>query len=397
MEAWLGELKPNAAEPRGRTGWLLAKAGWRLVRGSRTILALVLMLAALWTIGGVVGYATGIRVGGDPDIAGTAVVHSLVLLAATYLLGAIVAAVDAALDGAPLDLRDAFDETRICARDLFWWAAISLAFWLGLIALVNSNARGLFIVGDLVWLVLTTFVVPLIVIGGLSPLAALGESAGLLRRRWRESLNALVGIGFFAALATVPSAAIFTHAGALARETGDSQRLLVIVGLALIFAAFGLATATREAFATLLVRDDFGDLSPREHAGPRPSRGAKARRIVVGIVATVAIFATFSAITKHDRQVLRASSSPGANYVNIASDPSGVELPAGAPVVYQGRTIGQVLGSRSVATGLKVSFHLDPGFTPSSTPGYFVVDANGGDPRLLLVSAGEAPPVSPPV
>lgn len=397
MEAGLGELNANAAEGRGSAGWRLAKTGWRMVRGDRTILVLVLLLAALWTIGAVVGLASRFKVGDGHDIVGTALLNAVALLGVTFLLGAIVAAVDAALDGARLDLRDAFDETRICARELFWLAAITLAFWLGLILLLRGHAPALFVLADLVWLVLTSFAVPMIVIGGLSPLEALAESAGLLRRRWRESLNALVGIAFFTALACFPSAAVFVHAGALVQETGHNQRPLAIVGMALLFAAIGLGTATREAFATLLVRDDFGDLAPRERAGPGLSRGAKARHLLAGLVATVAIVAGFSAITSHDRQILRTSSSPGSEYTAVASDPTGAPLPSGSPVVYQGRVIGQVLGSSAAAEGLRVRIHVDPGYTPTTTPGYFLVDANGGNARLLLVSAGEAPPVTAPI
>lgn len=397
-EAWLGELKPYAGEPRGSAGWRLAKAGWRLVRGSRTLLALVLLLAALWTVGGVLGFATGIRDGAQSSFAGIALLNALILLGITFLVGAIVSAVDATLDGVSLDLRDAVDEARGCARDLFWWAAVSLAVWLGLVLLIRNHAAVLFILLDVVWLILTTFVVPLIVVGGLSPLGAAAESASLLRRRWRESLNALVGIAFFTALACVPSGAVFTHAGALAHETGHGQRPLVVAGMALLFLAMGLGMATKEAFATLLVRDDFEELSPREFAGPRLSRSAKAGRTLIGIVAAVAVVGASTAITHHDSQVLRASSAPGDNYFITVSDAGGVALPAGSPVVYRERVIGEVLGSQLVAGGLRVSFHVEPGYTPSSTPGTFVVDPNGGRPRLVLTPAGEAPPTtSPPI
>jgi hypothetical protein len=396
MEAWLGELKPSAAEPRGSAGWRLAKSGWRLVRGSRTALALALLLAALWTVGGVIGFETGLTLTHRHDLAGAALLNAVVLLAVVFVLGALVATVDAALDGVELELRDAFEEARTCARDLFWWAAVNLAFWLALAVLVR-HSKGLLFLADLVWFLITAFAVPMIVVGGLPPLTALTESASLIRRRWRESLNALVGIGFFTALACAPAGAVLIHGHALARETGNAQRPLAIVGLSLLFAAVALGIATKEAFGALLVRDDFGDLSPREHAGPGLDRSAKARRVAIGILATVTIVATFTAITEHDRKVVRASSSPGADYVTVAADPAGAPLPSGSPVVYQDRVIGEVLGSSATATGLRVSIHVEPGFTPSSTPGYFIVDANAEEPRLLLIATGEAPAFEPPI
>lgn len=397
MEPWLEELRPSASEPRGSAGWRLAKAGWRLVRGSRAALGLAVLLAAAWTAAAVIGYEIGgAGYAARGDLAGAAVLNGAALLAVTFLLGALVAAVDAALDGVELELRDALEETGACARDLFWWAAVTFGFWLFFVLLFR-HSPGLFYLADLIWLVVSAFAIPMIAVGGLPPLTALVESASLIRRRWRESLNALVGIGFFTALACTPAAVVFTRGSALAHETGKAQRPLAIVGLALLFLAIGLGVATREAFATMLVRDDFGDLSAREHAGPGLSRSAKAGRVAIGVVVTVAIIAAFSAITQDDRQVIDASSSPGADYFAVASDPGGVPLPSGAPVVYQGRVIGQVLGSTPTAGGLRVSIHVEPGFTPSSTPGYFVVDANSEEPRLLLISSGEAPPFSPPV
>jgi hypothetical protein len=396
MEAWLGELKPSAAEPRGSAGWRLAKSGWRLIRGSRTALTLALLLAALWTVAG------WIAVEGDLDFtaghasAGGALLNAAAMVVVVFLLGALAATVDAAVDGFDLDLRDAFEETRMCARDLFWWAALNLAFWF-MLAVLLGHAKGLLVLVNLGWFVTTAFAVPMIVIGGLPPLSALGESGSLIRRRWRESLNALVGIAFFTGLACFPAGAVLTHAHALARETGNAQRPLAILGLLLLFAAIALGVATKEAFSAILTRDDFGDLSPREYTGPTLDRGAKARRVLIGIVVTIAVVGTFTAITQHDRKVVRASSSPGANYVALASDPSGAALPSGSPVVYQGREIGQVLGSSQASGGLRVSIHVEPGYTPSSAPGYFVVDATGEEPRLLLISTGEAPPVEPPV
>lgn len=47
MEAWLGELRPYAGEPKGSAGWRLAKSSWRLARRDRAVLILALILALL--------------------------------------------------------------------------------------------------------------------------------------------------------------------------------------------------------------------------------------------------------------------------------------------------------------------------------------------------------------
>lgn len=397
-EAWLGELKPYAGEPRGSAGWRLAKAGWRLVRGSRTLLALALLLAALWTASFYLGAVTGVRADVDRHLVAIVAIDAGVLLGTVFLVAAIIAAVDAEIDGFRLGLAEALEESRALAPDLFRWAAISFGVWLAVVLLGRAlDAPAVYIVGTWIWYLVAVFALPLLVAGGLPPLASFRESAGLLRRRWRESLAALIGIGFFTALGLLPGGGVISHANARFHETSHSQRALVVLGVFLMSVATALGTATKEGFGLMLVRNDIDDLSPREYGGPRRRRRSKVLRVAVAVVATFALFAAYGAITKHDRRVDRASSAPGENYIVLASNPSGTSVPSGAPVVYRQQVIGEVLGSEEVGASTRVSIHVEPGFTPSSAPGSFVVDPNAGDPQLVLTPAGEASPITPPV
>ncbi|HET8565345.1 MAG TPA: DUF6159 family protein [Solirubrobacterales bacterium] len=103
--------------------------------------------------------------------------------------------------------------------------------------------------------------------------------------------------------------------------------------------------------------------------------------------------AAASAITKHDRAVVREANSPGSNYTTRVD--YGGDLPSGSAVVFRGRKIGEVLGSEQDGSVLRVRFHVEPGFGPTSTPGELMVETASGQPCLVLVPLGEPPAGSP--
>lgn len=199
-----------------------------------------------------------------------------------------------------------------------------------------------------------------------------------------------MGIWFFGLLAIVPGTVVLTHVSALHAERGHVPHLLFAVGLFVTFGGFGLAAATKEAVAVMIVREEIDDLSPREYSGRRLGRGVKFLRFCGGVALFLAIVAISTAINKHDRALLKEANSPGAIYtteVDYAGD-----LPSGSAVILRGRKIGEVLGSEQDGSGLRVRFHVEPGITPASTPGELTVEAAGGTPSLVLVPAGESPP-----
>lgn len=169
MDAWLGELRPYAGEPEGSAGWRLAKSSWRLVRGQRTILQLVLALAALWTAQAYWFATAGPRWQGG-GIALVLLLDAAQIAASTCLLGAIAASTDAALDGVALDLATVRAEVRERLRPLLSWAALFLAVWIGLFLIDRSlEAPALGIVGLFAWYIASFFAIPLAVLGEMSP------------------------------------------------------------------------------------------------------------------------------------------------------------------------------------------------------------------------------------
>lgn len=330
MEAWLDELRPYAGEPQGSAGWRLAKAGWRLVRGQPAILQLILLLTALWTTQAY-WFATAGLSWDQGDVVPVLLLNAVSVLAGTYLLGAIAASADAALDGAPLDLAAARAETRERLRPLLGWGALSLAVWIGFVLIgraLGSPAVG--VIALIVWYFLAFFAIPLAVLGELSPGPALRESLRLVRRRRRESLAACFGLGFFALLAMVPGTMLLDHAAALHQEHGHLPHLLFALALFVTFIAINLAVAAKEAFAVMIVREEIDDLSPREFAGRRLGRGAKFLRFCGAVALAFCVFGVMSAVSEHDRAVMKEANSPGSNYTTLVRS-YGSELPSGRP------------------------------------------------------------------
>jgi len=393
--SWREELKPYAGEPRGSAGWRLTKASWKLAREQRTIRWLAFLLAALWAGDGYLGAVTGLKATGGRSIVGGVAVDAVLVLAAIFLFGAIAAAADAALDGVPLGLGEALAEARERSQPLLRWAGISLAIWIGTIVLArNLHFRPALPWIQLAWYVAVFFVIPLAVLGDLGPRAGLRESLRLLRRRRRECFAAVLGVALLAFLAVVPGWLVAERATAAYQEHGQRPHLLAIAGLLLFFGGLALAMATKEAFAVMLVRDEIDDLSPREYAGRRLRRRTKVLRFCGGTVAVIAVFAIAGAISKHDRHVTRESSAPGSNYTTIVPN-YGIELPSESPVLYGGRKIGEVLGSEHEGSSLRVRFHVEPGFSPRTTPAELTVEAMAGQAALVLKpSAGASPSLS---
>jgi hypothetical protein len=306
-----------------------------------------------------------------------------VVIGSTFLLGAIAAASDAALDGMPLDLRDALAEARDRLRPLAYWALVSLAFWVGAILVFREvEAVGWLLLVSIVWYVVSLFVIPIVMLAGCGPGAAVRESLSLVRRRKREVAAALIGIATFTAIALFAGGAVVNHAAALNREGAGAQRVLVLGGVCLMLIVIAGATATKEAFAVILTRDTLGHLPGEPHSRRRRT-GTKVLRLALGVVVVLALFGGIGAATKHDREVLSASRAPGENFTTLVPDAASYDLPTGTPVLYENDQIGTVLGCRPDGFQLKVTFHVEPGFGPFTFPGIFHVEETEG--RLSLV------------
>jgi hypothetical protein len=75
----------------------------------------------------------------------------------------------------------------------------------------------------LAWAVATYFVLPVLVVEGLGPVAAIKRSSALLRRTWGETAAGGAGLGALGLVAAVPFMIIIAGGVAMAVNTGNGM------------------------------------------------------------------------------------------------------------------------------------------------------------------------------
>jgi hypothetical protein len=88
---------------------------------------------------------------------------------------------------------------------------------------------------DFAWAVMTYFVVPVLVVEGLGPIAAIKRSSALMRQTWGETATGSAGLGALGFAAAVPGM-IFIAAG-IATATATGIIAAVFFGVAIVYLA----------------------------------------------------------------------------------------------------------------------------------------------------------------
>lgn len=224
------------------------------------------------------GSAAGAASGGSIGMAiagGILIVAGMVAgtTAANVQLASLVRAADDELHGRQPDDDAARQASRQRLGALFSWSIISVAVGL-LIQAIRGNGdsgplasvvRGLLAgLVAAVWTVVTTLVMPVIVIERLGAVAAIKRSAGIIRSTWGEALIGGVRIGLrFGLLYTLPGILLIVGGVAVAVAAGAPWValgvLMVIVGIALVALGAVKAATCRTVFGVALYRWATGD------------------------------------------------------------------------------------------------------------------------------------------
>ena len=140
----------------------------------------------------------------------------------------LIAAANERLDGGSFTMGQAFSKATTRTPSILGWSAINSTVGLILQAI---DAKAGFL-GDLAagligaaWNVVTWLVLPIIIIEGTGPIAAIKKSATLLKSTWGENLFAQAGIGLIGFLLMLPGILIF----------GALSFVLPVVGIPLLF------------------------------------------------------------------------------------------------------------------------------------------------------------------
>jgi hypothetical protein len=140
----------------------------------------------------------------------------------------LIAAANERLNGGSFTMGQAFSKATTRTPSILGWSAINST--VGLVLQAIRDKAGF--LGDLAagligaaWNVVTWLVLPIIIIEGTGPIAAIKKSATLLKSTWGENLFAQAGIGLIGFLLMLPGILIF----------GALSFVLPVVGIPLLF------------------------------------------------------------------------------------------------------------------------------------------------------------------
>jgi hypothetical protein len=140
----------------------------------------------------------------------------------------LIAAANERLNGGSYTMGQAFSKATTRTPSILGWSAINSTVGLVLQAIrdkagfLGDVAAGLI---GAAWNVVTWLVLPIIIIEGIGPIAAIKKSANLLKTTWGENLFAQAGIGLIGFLLMLPGILIF----------GGLSFVLPVVGIPLLF------------------------------------------------------------------------------------------------------------------------------------------------------------------
>jgi hypothetical protein len=171
---------------------------------------------------------------------------------------AMAAAAGASLEGARMGAREALRTAHRRGDRVALWAAVTVVVGVPL-RLAGIELPGQLGIAtwpfDLLWVLATIFVVPLLALEDASLREALRRSSSLLRQSWGESLTGLIVIGVWIILILLPASfLLFVGFASLVLAPNGGGLIVVGVGLLGVIAARGLAGALQQVFAVALYR-----------------------------------------------------------------------------------------------------------------------------------------------
>lgn len=213
------------------------------------------------------------------------------LTAANIQLAGLVQATDDVLHGREVDEQAAKAAARSKLRTLAVWSTISVAVG-ALVSLIRGDGDSGVVVAIIrtllaglvasVWAVVTTLVLPVIVLEHLGAVGAIKRSAGIIRSTWGEAVFGSVRIGARVGLMfTLPGALLLIGGIALGVGVGGPMLavgpVLALVGVVLIIVGAVRAATCRNVFGVALYRWATGEgaLGPFSDADLRGAVEAK--------------------------------------------------------------------------------------------------------------------------
>ncbi|MGI9621724.1 MAG: DUF6159 family protein [Acidimicrobiales bacterium] len=195
------------------------------------------------------------------------------LTVANLQLAGLVKTADDVLHGRPTDTQAARDASHGRLGTLAVWSSISVAVG-ALVSFIQGDGDSGIIVTLLrgllagmvaaIWSVVTTLVMPLIVLEGLTAVPAIKRSAGIIRSTWGEAVLGSVRIGFrFMLMFTLPGIVLLVGGIVLSIAIGGAAIAVgvgaALVGVVLIIIGAVKAATCRTVFGVALYRWTEGE------------------------------------------------------------------------------------------------------------------------------------------
>lgn len=196
------------------------------------------------------------------------------LTAANLQLAALVSATDDVLHGRDLDHDAAKAAARSKLGTIAQWSAVSVAVG-ALVSFIRGDGDSGIVVQIVrtllaglvasLWAIVTTLVLPIIVLERVGTIAAIKRSAAIIRGTWGESVMGTVRIGArFGVRFVLPGLAALAGGIALGLVVGTTPALaagvlLALVGIALIVVGAVKAATCRNVFGVALYRWATGE------------------------------------------------------------------------------------------------------------------------------------------
>ena len=251
---------------RMRRGWGIAKASWSVLKLHPKLLVFPIIsglsLIALVGAIGISMYLERSHMAAlmeflkkdnphDPIVYAVAFVFYFVCsFIVIFFNAALVFCAMQAFAGTTPSLRAGLSTAAGRLPQILGWTLVAATVGLLLNALQNTLRDRLGFLGALLggllefgWAVATFFVIPVVVVDGLGPIAAVKRSAAILKRTWGESLGGEGGLGIIAFAASVPAIALLALVGAIAGKGAGVAIIVVavlyLIALSIVFATLG--------------------------------------------------------------------------------------------------------------------------------------------------------------
>lgn len=250
---------------RMRQGWELTKKSWSVVRREPKLLRLPIVGGLLALLISVVVGGPGVWIVASDDQDAVIVGYGLIAIAAYLASFAVIyynvvlaAAADVALMGREPDLGAARAVARSRLGAIAGWALISAIVSLLVSAVRDRGGLAGNILGSLgaaAWGFITFFVVPVLALEGIGPVAAVKRSTDLVKSRWGQQVTGNVAIGGIAGLVVFAGVLVaglggfLLFAGTIEAVIGG---VLLAIGVLAIIGGSVAAGAVRGVFGVAL-------------------------------------------------------------------------------------------------------------------------------------------------